>query len=286
MDDKKLRAFLTVVRTGSLNKAAEEIGYTQPGLTQMMNSLEKEVGCKLLQRSNKGIGLTQEGNMLLSYVQQASDALTRLEEEINRVRQGTKKPLRIGTYASISRTWLPKMLQGFRTLHPEIPIEVTVGGRELSQRLMENVIDVAFVDEQLANGFDWIPIQNAPLVAVVPLSYAADGPVKLDSLLNGTFITAPEQYVEARISPNTGANRFKIDAADDASIISMVETGLGVSVLCTLSLQGYAHRVRTLPLEPPMQCSFGLMVKSRTAAPQSVRELIHYAQELTLDSGT
>ena len=35
-----------------------------------------------------------------------------------------------------------------------------------------------------------------------------------------------------------------------------------------------------------MQCSFGLMVKSRTAAPQSVRELIHYAQELTLDSGT
>ena len=283
MDDKKLRAFLTVVRTGSLNKAADEIGYTQPGLTQMMNSLEKETGCKLLQRSNKGIILTPEGNLLLPYLQQANDSLTRLEEEILRVRKGRQKPLRIGTYASISRTWLPRLLQGFREQHPDVPIEITVGGRELAQRLQENALDIAFVDEQLAAGFDWIPIQDAPLVAVVPLTYPEECPVRLETLLSGTFITAPEQYVETIITPNAGARRFKIDAADDASIISMIETGLGVSVLCTLSLQGYAHRVRTLPLQPPMHCRFGLMVKSRSAAPQAARDLIQYAQALSFD---
>ena len=283
MDDKKLRAFLTVVRTGSLNKAAEEIGYTQPGLTQMMNSLEKEAGCKLLQRSNKGIVLTPEGSLLLPYLQQANDALNRLDEELIRVRKGSQKPLRIGVYASISRTWLPKLLQGFRAMHPDVPIEITVGGRDLSQRLQDNTIDLAFVDEQQSAGFDWIPIQDAPLVAVVPLNHPEDGPVRLDTLLNGTFITAPEQYVETIIAPDSSARRFKIDAADDASIISMVETGLGVSVLCTLSLQGYAHRVRTMPLQPPMYCHFGLMVKSRSAAPQAVRDLIGYAQSLTFD---
>lgn len=283
MDDKKLRAFLTVVRTGSLNKAAEEIGYTQPGLTQMMNSLEKEIGCKLLQRSNKGIGLTQEGTLLLPLMQQTTDALNRLDQEISRIKKGNTKPLRLGVYASISRTWLPKLLQGFRQLHPDIPIEIMVGGRDLSQRLQNNSIDLAFVDEQQSAGFDWIPIQDAPLVAVVPLHYPTTGPVRLESLLDGTFITAPEQYVETIIAPDTGARRFKIDAADDASIISMVETGLGVSVLCTLSLHGYAHRVRILPLQPPMHCRFGLMVKSRSAAPQAIRDLIQYAQTLNFE---
>lgn len=283
MDDKKLRAFLTVIRTGSLNKAAEEIGYTQPGLTQMMNSLEKETGCKLLQRSNKGIILTPEGQLLLPHMQQAADALSRLEDEILRVRKGNQKPLRIGVYASISRTWLPRLLQGFRELHPDTPIEIVVGGRDLAQRLQDNSIDIAFADEQLAAGFDWTPIQDAPLVAVVPLDHPEQGPVRLESLLGGTFITAPEQYVETIIAPDTGTRRFKIDAADDASIISMVETGLGVSVLCTLSLQGYAHRVRTLPLQPPMHCRFGLLVKSRSSASQAARELIQYAQSLTFD---
>jgi len=144
-------------------------------------------------------------------------------------------------------------------------------------------LDIAFVDEQQAAGFDWIPIQDAPLVAVVPLTHPERGPIRLETLLGGTFITAPEQYIETIIAPDAGTRRFKIDAADDASIISMVETGMGVSVLCTLSLQGYAHRVRTLPLQPPMHCRFGLMVKSRSSAPQSARDLIQYAQTLTFD---
>lgn len=279
MDDKKLRAFLTVIRTGSLNKAAEEIGYTQPGLTQMMNSLEKEAGCRLLARSNKGICLTPEGTLLLPYLQQANDALNRLDEEIRRVKQGSKKPLRIGVYASICRTWLPKLLQGFRALHPEIPIEITVGGRDLTQRLISNTIDLAFVDEPQAAGFEWIPIQNMPLVAVVPLDSPLNGPVRLETLLEGTFITAPEQYVESIIAPDAGAHRFKIDADDDASIISMVETGLGVSVLSTLSLHGYSHRVRTLPLQPPMHCTLGIVLKSRSAAGQATRDLIQYAKQ-------
>jgi DNA-binding transcriptional LysR family regulator len=50
MDDKKLYALLEAVRSGSLSKAASELGYTQSGLTQMMNSLEDELGCCLLVR--------------------------------------------------------------------------------------------------------------------------------------------------------------------------------------------------------------------------------------------
>ena len=47
MDDKKIRAFLTIIQLGSLRRAAQELNYTQSGLTQMMKHLEQEVGCRL-----------------------------------------------------------------------------------------------------------------------------------------------------------------------------------------------------------------------------------------------
>ena len=58
MDTKKIRALLTALDTGSLTAAAEELGYTQSGLTHMMNSLEDELGVKLLVRSKGGVRLS------------------------------------------------------------------------------------------------------------------------------------------------------------------------------------------------------------------------------------
>ena len=58
MDTKKLAALAAAVRLGSFTRAAEELGYTQSGLTHMMNSLEKDVGFPVLVRSRSGVRLT------------------------------------------------------------------------------------------------------------------------------------------------------------------------------------------------------------------------------------
>lgn len=61
MDTKKLAALAAAVRLGSFTRAAEELGYTQSGLTHMMNSLEKDVGFPVLVRSRSGVRLTPAG---------------------------------------------------------------------------------------------------------------------------------------------------------------------------------------------------------------------------------
>ena len=53
MDSKKLHAFLNVIQSGSLTRAAETLNYTQSGMTHMMNALEDDVGLKLLERTRK-----------------------------------------------------------------------------------------------------------------------------------------------------------------------------------------------------------------------------------------
>ena len=61
MDTKKLEALAMAVRMGSFTRAAEALGYTQSGLTHMMNSLEKDIGFALLVRDRTGIRLTAAG---------------------------------------------------------------------------------------------------------------------------------------------------------------------------------------------------------------------------------
>ena len=62
MDSKKLEILVTAADLGSFTRASEVVGYTQSGLTHMMDALEKEIGFPLLQRSHSGIQLTDQGN--------------------------------------------------------------------------------------------------------------------------------------------------------------------------------------------------------------------------------
>ena len=69
MDTKKLEALATAVQTGSFTRAAEVLGYTQSGLTHMMNSLEKDIGFPLLVRSRTGIRLSAAGQRVFPMIQ-------------------------------------------------------------------------------------------------------------------------------------------------------------------------------------------------------------------------
>ena len=82
MESKKLEALLMAVDLGSFTKAAEVLGYTQSGLTHMMNSLEKEVGFTLLERGRSGVRLTEEGERIAPAVREFLQANARLDSVI------------------------------------------------------------------------------------------------------------------------------------------------------------------------------------------------------------
>lgn len=67
MDLQLLRAFLTVAEAGSVSAAAEQLGYSQPGLSHRIQTLERELGCVLFRRRGNGMTLTREGQLLMPY---------------------------------------------------------------------------------------------------------------------------------------------------------------------------------------------------------------------------
>ena len=273
MDDGKLRAVLTAVERGSFSKAAAELGYTQSAMTHLVNNLEAELGCTLLNRGSHGVRLSEEGEQLLPYINGVIDACDALRQEAAAQSRTQSHQLSLGCFASIARAELPAILQEFKKAYTDIDIEVTVRGYELPKLLSKGEVQLALVDETCAEGFEWIPLTRVPLVAVVPPSFRWDRErISIERLLKEPFISCAEQYAEKLLPPN--AKRIQVEASDDATILSLVAGGLGVSVLSAFSLAGYEGQVKSIPLEVPVVVRVGVAIKSLELASTSARRFV------------
>ena len=158
-----------------------------------------------------------------------------------------------------------------------------VRSEELTTALASGRIQLALVDEARAKGFDFQPLADAPLVAVVPPDFPWEGDtIPLERLLREPFLSSPDQYIEPFLPAD--APRVEVSASDDGAILSMVAAGLGVAVLSSFSLVGYEERVRVLQLEQPIALRLGAAVKSINAAGTSARTFLsflcaYYGQE-------
>ena len=110
MDAKKLEILMTAVDLGSFSKASEVVGYTQSGLTHLVDSLEREIGFPLIRRSYSGIALTEAGENLLPDIRQFLQANATLENKIQAVREQQEESIRVAAYASIAMYWMPEIL--------------------------------------------------------------------------------------------------------------------------------------------------------------------------------
>lgn len=265
MDDKKILALLAAVKNGSLSKAAEELDYTQPGLTQMMNCLESEIGCQLLSHNHSGIKLTTEGTCLLPYIQDVATSMKRLRDKADQIRFSKKQILRIGTYPSIAKSLLPHIIKEFQLQNPTISIEICVGAYDIGDWLNAGTIDLAFVDESLKKNGKWTSlIEESFFVALhrsCPLGRQA--PVSVQQLVEYPFIMS--QYNELKPLMTLCRNdsireQIQINATDDTSLLSLVEQGLGLTVLPASALKDHSELIRVVGLDPPIKRVLGIVL--------------------------
>jgi DNA-binding transcriptional LysR family regulator len=111
---KRYRAVMKIVETGGFTRASEELGYTQSAVSQMVQSLEEELGTVLFIRSKKGVVLTPDGAELLPYIKNICHAYRELTEKRKEMEGIQNATIRIGTFASVSCHWLPGLIKTFK----------------------------------------------------------------------------------------------------------------------------------------------------------------------------
>ena len=284
METKKLEALVTAVRTGSFTKAAEVLGYTQSGLTHMMNSLEKDIGFALLVRSRNGIRLTAAGERVFPMIEDFLRSGDTLEREIRLINTRREETIRVASYASIAMHWLPESIQRFRYNHPDVAVDVQMGSvEEVYRWVQEDKADMGFASWQEWVTLDWTRLRSDPLLAILPPDYDLQGRSNLDvHCLEGMDFLMPSLGFHLDIMRALGDVKPNIREThvSDSVIISMVEHGLGVSILSELVLKGRRDNVVAVPLDPPAVRELGIAVRSKKDMRPMARRFITEAKEI------
>lgn len=144
LDPRQLRAFLTIVRSGSLGLAAETLHVTQPALSRIIRRLEMQLGVQLFERRTTGMELTSFGQALLPHATVLSEEAALAIEQINSLRGLGHGTLRIGAVASAAIVLLPGVLERMLSQWPKLHVQITEAVEDvLEVALTHNTIDVA-----------------------------------------------------------------------------------------------------------------------------------------------
>ncbi|MEP7247428.1 MAG: LysR family transcriptional regulator [Gammaproteobacteria bacterium] len=144
LDPRQLRAFLTIVRSGSLGLAAEALHVTQPALSRIVRRLEGQLGVQLFERRSTGMELTSFGHALLPHATVLNEESALAIEQINSLRGMGQGTLRIGAIGSVAIMVLPKVLDRMLTQWPKLHVHITEAVEDLLEvQLTHNTIDVA-----------------------------------------------------------------------------------------------------------------------------------------------
>ena len=281
MESKKLEALLMAVDLGSFTKAAEVLGYTQSGLTHMMNSLEKEVGFTLLERGRSGVRLTEEGERIAPAVREFLQANARLDSVIEQVASSRTEIIRVSAYASIAMHWLPEIIQRFREECPDVDVDIRMADHvDVPYELLaQGKMDAILVSPQDEGQYEWVHLADDPMFAVLPKDFDTQGMTAFPlAAFEARDFIMPSQGFDKdimRIFNRIGVKPHILPTwVDDPTVISMVSHGLGVSMMTELTVRGRTDGVKLLPVEPASSRELGLAVRSLDAASDGLRHFI------------
>jgi DNA-binding transcriptional LysR family regulator len=256
MDLKHFRSFVAVAETLHFRRAAERLAIAQPALTMQIQQLERELGVRLLERTQRRVALTPAGAVFLERVRvtlaEASEAV-RLAQLAGR---GEVGHLSIGAVTSAIYGIFPEVIRVFRLRHPHVHLSLhELSGNELTRSLRAGSIHVSFlrppVDE---TDIEVHTITREPWVAALPAAhrFAERRRVTLRSLGEDPFVAFPRELApglydqliamchRAGFSPNI------VQEAQMQTILSLVAAGIGIalvpSTLENLSRKGLVYK--------------------------------------------
>lgn len=275
-------ALQKVVELGSFTKAADFLGYTQPAMSQMISSLERELSIKLLYRSRYGIHLTLEGERLFPSIQKTVagyQAMLEIAKEIKGLDSGT---IRIGTISSISCHWLPNLIKQFQENYPNVQFVLHQGDyTSIPEWVRTGEADFGFVNPDAIPNVKTKFIKAGELRAVLPANHplAQNEFVTLENLEKEPFLLLEEGALSEPLEAFKLAGlepSIRLCVHDDYSILSMIESGLGVSILPELVLRKTNYHVSILPVKPILTRKIGLVMKEKNTMPLAAKYFIDF----------
>ena len=286
MDMNRYEIVLKVAETGNITRAAEALNYTQSGVSHAVAAVEKEVGVPLFVRSHSGVMLTENGEKILSVLQDLACQLRRYEQTIYSINHVIAGPLRIGTFSSVSAQLLPGILDSFQLQYPQVRIELRDGNYDqIADWIEKGMIDCGFLSRSaLRPGFRFAPLLNDPILAVLPPDspLAAKKEVSILELLSMPLILQAkgcDNDVQVQLKDVLPKADVRYILQDEVSVLSFVSHGYGAALIPKLLMDVLGGDVCILPLSPPLSRELGIASRNAESLTLITKTFIDFVEE-------
>lgn len=258
--DQQLLVFVTVVEKQNFSRAAEILHMTQPAVTQYIQTLERDMGTKLLERSNKFVRLNKAGQIVYHHAKEILGLYNKMQGLIDDLTNKASGDLSIGASYTYGEYVLPHMIAKFSEQFPLIKPTIMIGNTHEIEDLVRNrTIDLGIVEgeiknktlhtEVIAEDFMFIIVSAThPLVKQTGL--------RLADLENETWIVREKgsgtreatdgMFAKYRFTPKN-----LMEFGSTQIIKESVEAGLGISLLSqrVIHKEMSLHKLHTLQIE-------------------------------------
>ncbi len=258
---RHLAALEAVAREGSFGRAAEALGYTQSAVSQQIQTLERIVGERLLERPGgpRAVSLTEAGRLLLRHAEAVVARLHAAQADLTALREGQAGALRVGTFQSVGARILPELMRRFLAAWPRVEIQLTEStiDDELLRLVERGELDVTFAMLPLVDGpFAAQELLRDPYVLVVPADHdLADAThaslAELDDVpLIGNRACRSTSLAESELAIRGVTADVSFRSDDNGTVQGLVGSGFGAALVPLLTVDVHDERVRVLELEP------------------------------------
>ncbi len=288
----RIRALLTVIEEGSVNRAAVRLRISQPALSRQMQALENELGGKLLERETSGVKPTALGHALVRSMRPLVADYKAAVAELRRQARGERSELRVGYLISAAQSVLTPALARLRESHPEVKLKLhDLSPREQIDGLRAGELDVALIGQEgavAASEFYSARLGSLGVcVAVAEGGELATRPkIALKDLKGCDFIGIDEEQMPGRnqwmsaLCKTAGFKpRFSVVVDGITNVLSLVASENAVTLLPAY-FQEFKHPGVTFVPVPDARAKWDFTVLwQRGKVPASTRALVQELKE-------
>ena len=240
LDSRQLRAFATLARTASFTQAARELHLTQSAVSHSMKALEREVGCRLLDKLGKKVVLTQAGEQLLVHAERILVQMTEARAELGRLGKWGQSRLRLGASTTAAQHILPGVLREFKDSFPNCTISIEPGDTpEMIEALRAHKIDLALnLEPEGGEPLDFRPLFTDELHFILSPQHpwARSRRVVREEIAKQSYIlykkkSYTSEMIEAYFRQEEIVLFSQLDLGNMEAIKELVKLGLGISIL-------------------------------------------------------
>lgn len=297
MNWQHLRYFEVIAKEEYITKAAEQLNITQASLIKSIDSLEKELGVPLFERSGQNIRLNKYGRVLRNHVIFATNEI---EKGIETIHSMSKTDSGVVSFASIftmGANFVPALIKSFQAQHPNIRLAYyQKSTKNILNDIIDDNIEFGFCGEFLREGeyagIDSEMVMVEELRLAVPLDHplAARESVRFAELKDEAFIgytdntgiihSLEEALTKAGYNPTEMKQAYQ--AAEDNTVVAMVRAGLGIAFVAN-NPTIYTEGIAMIPVTDPQLSRKLYMVWSRNGYMSPAAKAFKYHMLSTLN---